>query len=282
MKISYCDPTNWHEWSNLFPLLPPEELRGLSHDIRTHGLQNDIVLLDGKVLDGRNRLLACRMADVEARFREFKPNGISPLAWVISQNLHRRQLTSSQKAIVALEAEPMFAKELKQNQRMGKQKIADPRLKGQARDKAAQLAGVNRQYVSDAKRIQARAPELISEIKAGTLTIVEAQSRPATAIVVASRSPAIDPTGCFAPQDQRCSCLQLQAKIFIYAALGGSAWLSPDACLSHVVHVFAANKLAIQQSRSRVCRLHKQRWISAGDFPIADNLLLVLVFSNGF
>jgi hypothetical protein len=130
VSISYCQPTNWHEWSNLFPLLPSEELRGLASDIRVHGLQNDIVLFSGKVLDGRNRLLACKLAGVKPRFREFKPNGISPLAWVISQNLHRRQLTASQKAIVALEAEPMFAKELKENQRMGKQKIADPRLKG--------------------------------------------------------------------------------------------------------------------------------------------------------
>jgi hypothetical protein len=37
----------------------------------------------------------------------------------MSQNLHRRQLTASQKAIIALEAEPMFARELKENQRIG-------------------------------------------------------------------------------------------------------------------------------------------------------------------
>jgi len=152
LKISYCEPNNWHEWSNLFPLLAKDELLNLSQDIRIHGLQNEIVLLDGKVLDGRNRLLACTLANVKPRFREFKRNGATPLSWVISQNLHRRQLTASQKAIVALEAEPMFAKEAKQNQRMGKQKIADPLLKGQARDIAAQLVGVNRQYVSVAKR----------------------------------------------------------------------------------------------------------------------------------
>jgi hypothetical protein len=152
VKNSYCEPGAWHEWSNLFPLLAAQELAALSQDIRAHGLQNEIVLFDGKVLDGRNRLLACKIAGVRPRFREFKPNGISPLSWVISQNLHRRQLTPSQKAIIALEAEPMFARELKDNQRMGKQKIVDPHLKGQARDKAAQLAGVNRQYVSDGPR----------------------------------------------------------------------------------------------------------------------------------
>jgi hypothetical protein len=61
----------------------------------------------------RNRLFACKLASVRPRFREFKPNGNSPLAWVISQNFHRRQFTASQKTIVVLEAEPMFAKELK-------------------------------------------------------------------------------------------------------------------------------------------------------------------------
>ncbi len=153
------------------------ELKELSDDIQINGLQNEIVLFAGKVLDGRNRLLACRLAGVKPRFREFVPNGISALAWVISQNLKRRQLTASQKAVIALEAEPMFARELKANQRKGQQKIADPRLKGQARDKAAELAGVNRQYVSDVKRIRAKAPELISQIKTGAITIAEAQVR---------------------------------------------------------------------------------------------------------
>jgi hypothetical protein len=53
--------------------------------------------------------------------------------------------------------------------------------KGQARDKAAQLVGINSHYVSDAKALEKRADageewaaELITEIKAGGKTITQA------------------------------------------------------------------------------------------------------------
>ncbi len=49
---------------------------------------------------------------------------------------------------------------------MGKQKIADPKTKGQARDKAADLLNVNRQYIQDAKMLQAEAPDLAAKVRA--------------------------------------------------------------------------------------------------------------------
>jgi hypothetical protein len=44
-----------------------------------------------------------------------------------------------------------------------------------SRDAAAAIVGTNRQYVSDAKRIEATAPELIPEILAGNMSIPEAK-----------------------------------------------------------------------------------------------------------
>ena len=41
---------------------------------------------------------------------------------------------------------------------MGKQKITNLSDKGQARDKAAAMVGANRQYISDAKKIEQDAP----------------------------------------------------------------------------------------------------------------------------
>jgi len=37
-------------------------------------------MLDGKLLDGRNRWEACKLAGVEPRFTEF--NGDDPIGWV--------------------------------------------------------------------------------------------------------------------------------------------------------------------------------------------------------
>jgi hypothetical protein len=41
-------------------------------DIRQNGLVEPVALLDGLVLDGRNRLRACEIAGVEPRFVEWR------------------------------------------------------------------------------------------------------------------------------------------------------------------------------------------------------------------
>jgi hypothetical protein len=55
------------------------------------------VLLDGMVLDGWHRYLACAKAGVEFKAMNF--DGADPVAFVISRNLHRRHLTPSQRAL---------------------------------------------------------------------------------------------------------------------------------------------------------------------------------------
>lgn len=164
---------HWHEAANLFPLMDEQELAALAADIAANGLLNPIVMLDGKVLDGRNRLLACKLAGVEPSFRQWDQQG-SPVVWAISQNVQRRNLTASQKALIAVEAEDLMrtlAEEAKQRQRMGSEKIPYPEQKGKTTEKAAQIFGVNEKYVRDMKRIKAEAPALVPQIKSGTLSV---------------------------------------------------------------------------------------------------------------
>lgn len=47
-----------HSAAEIFPLMSKEELAGLVADIKKHGLREPVVLHDGKILDGRNRLQA--------------------------------------------------------------------------------------------------------------------------------------------------------------------------------------------------------------------------------
>jgi hypothetical protein len=163
---------NWHEAANLFPLMEQEELDALVTDIRLNGLHNPITLLNGKVLDGRNRALACKLAGITPSVTTFA--GSDAIGWVLSQNLQRRNLTSSQRAAIAVEAEELFerlAADAKKRQRLGKQQIADPSLTGQVRDKVAVIFDTNRTYVSDLKKIKAEQPALLPRIKAGTLSV---------------------------------------------------------------------------------------------------------------
>ena len=89
----------FHPLAGIFPLLDTANLHGLVADIAEHGLNEPIALYEGKILDGRNRYEACRVAGVDCRFTEY--SGPDALAFVISLNLHRRHLNESQRAMVA-------------------------------------------------------------------------------------------------------------------------------------------------------------------------------------
>src|SRR5215831_9170939 len=87
-----------HHAADLFPMMPDEELQELAADIAANLLMHPIVIDDEEqVIDGRNRLAACRIAGVEPRFEQL--NGRDPLAYIVSVNLARRNLTKGQQAM---------------------------------------------------------------------------------------------------------------------------------------------------------------------------------------
>ena len=87
-------------------MMSEPELADLAADIAENGLIHPIMLgtweddegskVEG-VIDGRNRLRACEIAEVAPKFA--KLNGADPLAYIVSSNVERRSLTVGQKAI---------------------------------------------------------------------------------------------------------------------------------------------------------------------------------------
>lgn len=88
-----------HPLADIFPEISQSEIDQLATDIKANGLQERIVLYEGKILDGRNRYSACSYVGVEPEYQEYK--GADPLAYVISMNLHRRHLSDRQRAEIA-------------------------------------------------------------------------------------------------------------------------------------------------------------------------------------
>jgi ParB-like nuclease domain len=87
-----------HPVASLFPLMTGEELEELARDITANGLLHPLVVdAEGQLIDGRNRLAACEIAKVEPRFEQL--NGRDPLAYIVSANLNRRNLTKGQQAM---------------------------------------------------------------------------------------------------------------------------------------------------------------------------------------
>lgn len=164
-----------HEYAAMFPLADEQELRDMADDIKQRGLLCKIVLLDKKILDGRNRFQACQIAGVEPRFTKYA--GTDPLADVISWNLHRRHLSTSQRAALAVELKPAFEKLARARQGHRSDIVANlPQSdKGKARDQAAAAVGVSGRTVQDAELIKHAAPDVFDEIKKGKKTVNQAK-----------------------------------------------------------------------------------------------------------
>jgi hypothetical protein len=179
----------FHPVADVFPLLEGDEFRALVEDILAHGQREPIWTYQKKIIDGRNRYRACREAGVQPKTREWDGRG-SLVAFVLSLNMHRRHLTSSQRAAVAAELLPLLETEAKERQRVaggdrqsarGKARGSVPQkvagAVGESRELAAKIAGTNKQYVSAAKRLKEGAPDLFEQVKRGELDVHQARNR---------------------------------------------------------------------------------------------------------
>jgi N6-adenosine-specific RNA methylase IME4/ParB-like chromosome segregation protein Spo0J len=174
--------THYHAVAEMFPLIEGDEYAALVEDIRKHGVREPIWLHpDGSIIDGRNRHRACTELGITPPTRKWDGTG-SLVEFVLSLNLHRRHLTSSQRAILALSVEPMLAAEAKARQRHGGAGAEGSQIvdyldvnEGKAAQQAAKAVGTNRQYVADAKAIADQRPDLLEQVWTGELTIPQAK-----------------------------------------------------------------------------------------------------------
>jgi len=169
---------NFHPVANIFPMMSAEEFGALKVDIAANGLREPIWLHAGQIIDGRNRYQACAAIGVKPEFRQWSGQG-DLVGFVVSLNLKRRQLTSSQLAVVALEIEKYLAAEAQQKEQARKttfQKFEKSDLPPvHAAEQAAAIVGTNRQYVSDAKKIEKQAPDLLEKVRNGSASITDAK-----------------------------------------------------------------------------------------------------------
>jgi ParB-like chromosome segregation protein Spo0J len=171
--------------SALLPMMSDQELRKLRADILKNGQQESIVLFEGKILDGRNRYQACGDLGITPRTEVFAGKPEDALHYVMSRNVHRRQLSASQKAVVALNCLPLIQEET-ERARIGKIKATIDAKKGmgellpsspkklKSTDIAGAIVGVSGRYVADAQLLQQKAPELLDKVFARAIPLSKA------------------------------------------------------------------------------------------------------------
>lgn len=176
-----------HPAAELFPMLDADELAELAADITAQGLLHPITLMpDGTLLDGRNRLAACKTAGVEPAFHVY--SGTDPVGYVVGVNVRRRHLTDGQLGFLALEVEPLFAAQAQERMKAGVK--IDPSAPGRqgtrdnkSTERAAKAVGTSGRTVQRAKALdQAAQAEpaiqpIVDAVKAGALPIKTAEAQ---------------------------------------------------------------------------------------------------------
>jgi N6-adenosine-specific RNA methylase IME4 len=154
----------FHAVTDIFPMMSHDEFAALVADIKGSVLHEPIWTWQGAIIDGRNRFLACQEAGVEPRYREWNGKG-DLIRFVVSQNLHRRHLNESQRAMSAARLA---------NMRQGERTDLAPsaNLPKVSQVAAAEQLKVGDRTVRDAKKvIEEGVPELAKAVDEGKVAV---------------------------------------------------------------------------------------------------------------
>ena len=186
-----------HPVARLFPDMDADEFACLKLDIRDNGQKVPILLWQGQLIDGRHRLKACQELGIEPRVEavDCPEEELSGLVW--SLNRIRRQLSHSQRAMIAATeswySEPHRPKALKapdgdaSNTEVAvpvEAVLAEIKVSEEAekvgtgsyltQQKAANRYGVSSRYVRQAKAVIEADQILAHKVHKGEITVSKA------------------------------------------------------------------------------------------------------------
>lgn len=157
-----------HPVADMFPMLTSAELAELAESIAANGLLEPIVVFEGKLVDGRNRLAACEVAGVEPDVVDYpgEPEGL--VSWIMAKNLDRRHLTPSQRAMLGAR----LATLAKGHRPRGE------RSQTPTQRQAAELVGVGERSIRRARQVlESGDEELVAQVDQGQVAVSAAAQR---------------------------------------------------------------------------------------------------------
>src|SRR6516162_1305030 len=160
---------DFHPLADIFPMLEDKSaaFEALVDDIRERRQQEPVWLYESKILDGRNRYLACQKLGREIQVKDFA--GDDPIGFVLSANLHRRHLNESQRAMVAAKLTSLAVG-------------ANQHTKGEGTsiDVASRLLNVGRASIDRARKVLATGdPKLVAAVEQGQVSVSAAADQAA-------------------------------------------------------------------------------------------------------
>jgi len=169
-----------HPQAALVPPMPPDQYRAFRDDIARRGIHTPLdITPQSVVLDGRERLrAAAELGITQLPVRTVTPT--DEIEYMLLCCLHRRQLTASQRAALALELDTYQKlrhdgdQRRRRNLRHSSVEVATLPPRGRTREIAAGWAGVSARTLQDAATVHQHDPALFERVKAGEIAADQA------------------------------------------------------------------------------------------------------------
>jgi ParB-like chromosome segregation protein Spo0J len=127
----------FHPLADMFPLIEGKAFEKFAENIKAHGVDEPIVLFEGKILDGRNRYLAGVEVGFEVPTWQFVGSEQEAREFVIRRNIICRHLTNEQKRDIIeklLKADPEKSdRQIAEQAKVDHKTVGAVRAEGEAR-----------------------------------------------------------------------------------------------------------------------------------------------------
>lgn len=127
----------YHPAANWYPLMDGAEYEELKASIAKDGVLSDVVLCEGKILDGRNRHRACLELRLSCPTTQWDGECGDPYKYVVAMNSTRRHLTTVQLAEIGVLYRERFTEPAAERKAAGQEKGGQEHFKGRGRGKDA-------------------------------------------------------------------------------------------------------------------------------------------------
>lgn len=159
----------------------------LKNDLQENGydLKQPIYLYQDEILDGWNRFKACQELKIQPIYKDFSGSEIEAMSFVMRTN-KRRNLTSSQWAAIAVEADEFIQALRGEAENVRRKKISEFKKgktgqliapseseQNKTRTKLATTFNTNRTYINEAQRLKETNPEVFQQVKSGEKTLTD-------------------------------------------------------------------------------------------------------------
>ena len=161
----------------LLAIFPPQtriEFAALKRSVAA-GQVDPVIVRDGVVLDGLERLAACAAVGVEPRIEQWNGSG-SAEEFILARNAARRHLRAGQKAMVAARLVPYFKKDARSRQYQGTLLPAGSKA-GTAAALAAARTGAKERTVFTALKVLREDPALAERVISGATSLDRAANQ---------------------------------------------------------------------------------------------------------